>query len=230
MEFQGRTVLVTGAAGNLGRAVAEAFASRGLLDHRQEALDAAHGPEDAGRVHVACDLRDAAAVEAAVDAAVRRVGRIDALCNIAGGFRMGEAVHETSAETWDFLMDLNVRSVLNATHAVVPRMLEAGSGRIVNVGAASALRGAARMGAYAAAKSAVIRLTESQSAELRGRGINVNCVLPSIIDTPENRRDMPDADFARWVSPRDLAAVVLFLCSDAARAVHGAALPVTGLS
>jgi NAD(P)-dependent dehydrogenase (short-subunit alcohol dehydrogenase family) len=242
MEFADRVVVVTGAAGNLGRAVAAAFAGRGaalaLLDLRKDALEAAYGAgegEDGGgagarRLLLPCDLRDAAAVEGAVAEAAARLGRIDVLCNLAGGFRMGEAVHETTAETWDFLMDINLRTLLNATRAAVPRMLAAGGGRIVNVGAASALRGGARMGAYAAAKSAVIRLTESQSAELRGRGINVNCVLPSVIDTPENRKDMPSADPGRWVAPADLAAVILFLASDAARAVHGAAIPVTGLS
>lgn len=240
MDFADRVVVVTGAAGNLGRAVSAAFAGRGaalaLLDLRRDALEAAYGDGgggDAGgarRLLLPCDLRDAAAVEGAVAEAASRLGRIDVLCNLAGGFRMGEAVHETTAETWDFLMDVNLRTLLNATRAAAPRMLAAGGGRIVNVGAASALRGGARMGAYAAAKSAVLRLTESLSAELREGGINVNCVLPSVLDTPENRNDMPGADPARWVDPADLAAVVLFLASDSARAVHGAAIPVTGLS
>jgi NAD(P)-dependent dehydrogenase (short-subunit alcohol dehydrogenase family) len=161
---------------------------------------------------------------------VRRFGRIDALCHLAGGFRMGEAVHETSASTWNFLVDINVRTLLNAAQAVVPQMLAQGGGRIVTVGAASAARGAAQMGAYTAAKSAVMRLTESMSAELRERGINVNGVLPTIIDTPENRAAMPAADPSRWVAPAALAEVIGFLCSDAARAVHGVALPVAGLS
>jgi NAD(P)-dependent dehydrogenase (short-subunit alcohol dehydrogenase family) len=152
------------------------------------------------------------------------------LCNLAGGFRMGEAVHETSARTWDVLMDLNARTVLHMAHAVVPGMLAAGGGRIVNVGAFAAREGAARMGAYVASKAAVIRLTESMAAELREHGVNVNCVLPTIIDTPDNRAAMPGADPARWVAPTDLAAVIVFLASDAARAIHGAAVPVTGLS
>ena len=130
----------------------------------------------------------------------------------------------------NFLFDLNVRTVLHAARAVVPRMLAAGHGRIVNVGAFAAQKGAADMGAYVAAKSAVIRLTESMAAELRDKGINVNCVLPTIIDTPENRKAMPEADPARWVAPDDLASVIAFLASDAARAIHGAAVPVTGLS
>jgi NAD(P)-dependent dehydrogenase (short-subunit alcohol dehydrogenase family) len=234
MEFANRTVVVTGAAGNLGRAVAAAFAARGanlaLLDRSDELLHNAFGGGDERRLLAAVDLLDAAQVAAAVRKIADRFGRIDALANIAGGFRMGEAVHETTDATWNFLMDLNVRTLLNAARAVVPRMLEAGGGRIVNVGAASALKGAALMGAYVASKSAVIRLTETMALELREKNINVNCVLPSIIDTPENRAAMPDADPKRWVAPQALADVIVFLASDAARAVHGAAVPVTGLS
>lgn len=143
---------------------------------------------------------------------------------------MGTPVHGTEAKTWDFLYDLNVRTVQHMAHAVVPQMQQQGGGKIVNIGAFSAQRGLANMGAYIAAKGAVIRLTESMAAELRSQNINANCVLPTIIDTPENRADMPDADPANWVAPRDLAQVIAFLASGAARAVHGAALPVTGLS
>jgi NAD(P)-dependent dehydrogenase (short-subunit alcohol dehydrogenase family) len=235
MDFKSRTVVVTGAAGNLGRAVAQAFGDRGanlaLIDLHADALEDAYDGAETGCLLVPLDLLDRDAVDAAAEKIEARFGRIDVLCNIAGGFRMGEAVHETSARTWDFLMDINARTLLHASGAVVPRMLKAGGGRIVNVGAyAAAQKGAAHMGAYTAAKSAVIRLTEAMSAELRDQGINVNCVLPTIINTPENRSAMPKADPARWVAPADLAAVILFLASDAARAVHGAAVPVTGLS
>ena len=228
------SVLITGASGNLGRAVAAAFAARGanlaLLDRDRAHLDAAFGGDSDRRMLVAADLLDAAAVETAAAAVVARFGRIDALCNIAGGFRMGTPVHATPDADWNFLFDLNVRTVLHTARAVVPRMLVAGRGRIVNVGAFAAQKGAADMGAYVASKSAVIRLTETMAAELRDKGINVNCVLPTIIDTPENRKAMPGADPTRWVAPEDLANVIAFLASDAARAVHGAAVPVTGLS
>ena len=160
----------------------------------------------------------------------QRFGRIDALCNLAGGFHMGEKVHEIPADKWDFMMELNAGSVLRMSHAVVPQMLKAGGGKIVNIGAFSALSGKAEMGAYIASKSAVIRLTETMAAELRGHNINVNCVLPSIIDTPQNRAAMPKADPAKWVAPEALADVLLFLCSPGARAIHGAAIPVVGLS
>jgi NAD(P)-dependent dehydrogenase (short-subunit alcohol dehydrogenase family) len=234
LDFDGTTVLITGAAGNLGAAVARAFAARGarlaLVDLREAALQRTFGEADDRRLFIAADLLQPAEADAAAARAVERFGRIDVLCNLAGGFRMGEAVHETSAQTWDLLLGLNARTVLHMAHAVVPGMLAAGSGRIVNVGAFAAQKGVAQMGAYVASKSAVIRLTEAMSAELREQGINVNCVLPTIIDTPENRAAMPDADPQRWVAPDDLAQVIVFLASKAARAIHGAALPVTGLS
>jgi NAD(P)-dependent dehydrogenase (short-subunit alcohol dehydrogenase family) len=228
------TVLVTGACGNLGRAVAAAFAARGhrlaLLDRDAAQLEAAFGKDDARHLNLACDLLDAISVATAVEKARTAFGPIGVLCNVAGGFRMGEPVHETSDANWDFLMNLNVRSVLHTARAVVPGMLTAGRGCIVNIGAGAAARGGAHMGAYSASKSALARITESMSAELRDQGINVNAVLPSILDTPENRKDMPKADPSKWVAPAELAEVIAFLCSPAARAIHGAALPVSGLS
>jgi NAD(P)-dependent dehydrogenase (short-subunit alcohol dehydrogenase family) len=234
MEFQDRTVVITGAAGNLGRAVADAFAARGanlvLVDLKNEALQRVFGAGDSRRLLAAANLLDQAQLDAMAMQAVERFGRIDVLANLAGGFRMGEPVHATSDTTWKFLLDINAGTLLHAVRAVVPRMLAQGGGRIVNVGAYAAQKGAAQMGAYIAAKSAVIRLTETLAAELRDKKINVNCVLPTIIDTPENRAAMPDADPGRWVAPADLASVIVFLASDDARAIHGAALPVTGLS
>jgi NAD(P)-dependent dehydrogenase (short-subunit alcohol dehydrogenase family) len=233
MTIDPRTVLVTGAAGHLGRAVAEAFAQRGanlVLTGRRESLERTHGSEHAKRLFAPADLLDQRQVDAAVAMAMARFGRIDVLCNIAGGFRMGEPVHATRDEDWNYLFDVNLRTVLHAVRAVVPTMLAQGGGKIVNVAAAAAQKGAARMGGYAASKAGVIRLTEAMAAELRDRGINVNCVLPTIIDTPDNRAAMPQADPARWVATSDLASVIVFLASDEARAIHGAALPVSGLS
>jgi NAD(P)-dependent dehydrogenase (short-subunit alcohol dehydrogenase family) len=233
VESGGETVVVTGASGNLGRAVAEAFLRRGarlvLVARHREVLAERFGDEDPQRLFVAADLTAQAGADAVAQAAMARFGRIDVLCNLAGGFRMA-AVHETSDEAWQSLFDLNVKTVLNMARAVVPRMLAAGHGFIVNVAAYAALHASADMGAYAASKSAVVRLTEAMSAELREHGINVNCVLPTIIDTPENRRAMPKADHGRWVDPSDLASIIAFLASSAARAIHGAAIPVTGLA
>ncbi|KTT21718.1 SDR family oxidoreductase [Pseudacidovorax intermedius] len=222
-----KVMLITGASGQLGRAVAHTFQDQGarliLLDRQAGAL------ADGERVlNVMVDLADREQVVQRIGEAVARMGGLHTVCHIAGGFRMGEAVHETSAATWDFLMDLNARSLLHVAAATVPLLLKQGGGQIVTVGAGAAARGGAQMGAYSAAKSALIRLTESMSAELKDQGIRVNCVLPSIIDTPDNRQSMPDADFGRWVAPQALADVIAFLASDAARAIHGAAIPVSG--
>lgn len=224
-DFASRVVVVTGAAGALGRAVAAEFARRGARLALIDIVSIA-GPHGSW----VCDLGDAAACSETVARIRERLGRIDALANVAGGFTMGEAVHETTDATWRHMLELNAGTVLNMARAVVPHMLAAGAGRIVNVAARAGLRGTARMAAYAASKSVVIRLTEALADELKGKGINVNCVLPSIIDTERNRADMPDADPAKWVAPADLARVIAFLASDDARAIHGAALPVEGLS
>jgi NAD(P)-dependent dehydrogenase (short-subunit alcohol dehydrogenase family) len=234
MEFEKQTVMVTGAAGNLGRAVATAFHRQGanlvLVDRAHDSLREAFGEAGSRHLFIGADLLDATQVQEAVNASVAHFGRIDVLCNLAGGFRMGPAVHETSDEDWNFLFDLNTRSLLHAVRAVVPKMLASGSGKIVNVAANSAQKGSARMGAYCASKDVVIRLTEAMAAELRDSHINVNCVLPSIVDTPQNRADMPSADHARWVAPDALADAIVFLASERARAIHGAALPVVGRS
>jgi NAD(P)-dependent dehydrogenase (short-subunit alcohol dehydrogenase family) len=228
VDFRGKTCLITGAAGNLGRSVAGAFGAAGasliLMDLDEKTLRSAYGAEEKGRAFACANLLDAKSVAQAIAGA-----RIDVLCNIAGGFRMGQPVHETSDDTWDLMLGLNAKSVINCARAVVPGMIAAGRGKIVNIAALAGLAGKANMGAYSASKSAVIRLTESMSAELRDKGINVNCILPSIIDTPQNRADMPKADPKRWVAPDALAEVVLFLASEAARAIHGAAIPVSGL-
>jgi len=234
MSFGNQTVVVTGAAGNLGKAVAGAFAALGanlvLVDLKRESLLAAFGAENDRRLYAAANLLDKAGANDVAQAAIARFGHIDVLCNIAGGFRMGEAVHETSDDNWNFLFDINARTLLHMVRAIVPHMVAAGRGKIVNVGAFAAQKGVAQMGAYTAAKGTVIRMTEAMAAELREKNINVNCVLPTIIDTPENRAAMPKADPAKWVAPIDLANVIVFLASDAARAVHGAAVPVTSLS
>jgi NAD(P)-dependent dehydrogenase (short-subunit alcohol dehydrogenase family) len=234
MPSDSRCVLVTGAAGQLGRAVASHFAARGdrlaLLDRDGTALASlARDLPGTEALPLQTDLLEASAVAKAVRQAAERFGGIDAAIHLAGGFAMGEAVHETTTSNWQRMLDLNVNTMLHSAAAVVPVMRRQQRGAIVNVGAASALRGAAKMGAYIASKSALMRLTESMSAELRDEGIRVNAVLPSIIDTPANRQSMPEADPRRWVAPDALAAVIGFLASDDARAIHGACIPVTGL-
>jgi len=224
-------VLVTGAAGQLGQAVAAQFAQQGarllLLDRDANTLQAQFGAI-ADAILLDADLLDRAQVAARVGEALERLGRVDVLCHLAGGFHMGEPVHETPASAWDFMLNLNAASLIHVAAAVVPRMIAQGSGRIVTVGAGGGLKGGGQMGAYSAAKSALMRLSESMSAELRDAGINVNCVLPSTLDTPANRAAMPGADASRWVAPQALAEVIGFLASDAARAIHGALIPVYG--
>ncbi len=230
-----QVVLITGPAGNLGSAVVDKFRPDNphfiLLDYHPDRLQELYPDLASSADHLLIpdvDLTDGNAVKAAVDKGVETFGRIDCLIHTAGGFKMGETVAEISDETWGFMMDLNVKTTLNISQAVIPHMIEKEQGKIITIGARPALQGRARMGAYSAAKAAVLRLTETMSAELKGIGINVNCVIPGTIDTPQNRMDMPDADWSRWVSPDSLAAVIHFLCSSAASDIHGEAIQVYG--
>lgn len=222
----GRIIAITGAAGVLGRAVVEAAAAQGarlaLIDHARDC------PGPAGAfVQTGVDLTDAVQAGAAVDAAAERFGGLDVLLNIAGGFRW-ETIEGGAPDTWPALYRLNVLTAANASRAAIPHLKASAAGRIVNVGSAAALKAGLGMGAYAASKAGVHALTQALAEELKGAGVTVNAVLPSIIDTPANRADMPDADFSAWVAPADLAAVILFLASEAARPVTGALVPVTG--
>jgi NAD(P)-dependent dehydrogenase (short-subunit alcohol dehydrogenase family) len=220
--LEGKRILVTGAAGVLGAAVATAAHGYGAT---VELIDVVEGfTSDLGRCHT-CDLTDAAAVQACLNG----IGAFDGVANIAGGFDMGPSVHETDDAQWDAMFAINVTTLRRMLTAAVPVLTGQGRGAIVNVGALGALHGIGQMGAYTAAKSTVMRLTEALSDEVRASGVNVNAVLPSLIDTPRNRADMPVADHGAWVRPEALAEVVCFLLSDRASAVHGALVPVRGL-
>lgn len=183
-----------------------------------------------GLFALGADLTNTDEVEVIMSQAVDRFGRLDVLVHTVGGYRAGTALHETPLATLDFMFELNAKTVFLTNHAVIPQMIRQGSGRIINMAARPGLQGQANMSAYSASKAAVIRLTESAAAELKDYGINVNCVLPGTIDTPQNREATPDADFSRWVQPESLADVILFLASHAARDIHGAAIPVYGRS
>jgi NAD(P)-dependent dehydrogenase (short-subunit alcohol dehydrogenase family) len=234
--IQGKVAIVTGAAGNLGHAVANALATRGariaLVDLDAEAVEGARKelPTGSDATAFTANLIEPDSVADMVERVTAHYGRIDILANIAGGFTMGPPVHETEDRDWNFMLDLNARTVFNTCRAVIPHMLSQGGGKIVNVSARAATEGKGHMAPYCVSKAAVITLTQSLAAEHKDNGVNVNCILPGTIDTPQNRAAMPGEDFDRWVPPAALADVILFLASDAARCVTGAAVPVYGRS
>ncbi|MEY2893491.1 MAG: hypothetical protein RJA98_3399 [Pseudomonadota bacterium] len=219
-------VVVTGGLGVLGRAVGAVLAQRGA---RVILLDRAPAQAVAGMADVigGVDLTDPAAGQAAITAASHTLGGLDALVNVAGGFRW-QTLAEGDIATWDQLYSMNLRSAVLACQAALPHLLLQPGASIVNVGALASHKAALGMGAYAASKAGVARLTEALAEELKDRGVRVNAVLPSILDTPANRADMPDADTSRWVQPSALGAVIAFLISADAAAITGASIPVAG--
>jgi NAD(P)-dependent dehydrogenase (short-subunit alcohol dehydrogenase family) len=225
-----KRVVITGAAGALGAAVARAFAASGaelaLIDRAVDSKDLLKTLGARDSFIGGIDLADPAQAQSAMEAAAARLGGIDVLVNVAGGFRW-ETIAAGKLDTWDFLYTLNLRTAVCACKAALPH-LPAGQGRIINVGAAAAARAGMGMGAYTASKAGIAKLTEALAEELKDKGVTVNAVLPSILDTPANRADMPTADFTRWVEPAALADVIVFLASDAARAITGASIPVLG--
>jgi len=224
--MNGKVIIITGALGALGRVVAEIAQQRGArvagIDHAPSTAAAMPEHIELGGV----DLSDAVQAKRAVDAAAAHFGRLDALVNIAGGF-VFETIADGDIKSWRRMYALNVETALNASRAAIPHLSVSSAARIVNIGAMGALQAGAGMGPYAASKSAVHRLTEALAAEHKGK-ITVNAVLPSTIDTAANRASMPKADFSKWVTPQELAEVILFLVSDAASAVTGALIPVSG--
>jgi NAD(P)-dependent dehydrogenase (short-subunit alcohol dehydrogenase family) len=230
-QFSDRIVVVGGAAGNVGRAVSKAFYEAGrslaLCDRDPQGLRKTYDGSDRVLV-LETDLASPESADLMVRDVLGAFGRIDVFVALTGGFSMGTPLHLISSQEWESMMRLNVSTLSNVCHDVVPHMRERGYGKIVTVGARSALSGKALMGAYCASKATVISFTETLSEENKHYGINVNCVLPSIVDTLQNRRDMPDSDFSTWVSPDALADVIVFLASDASRALHGAAVAVYG--
>ena len=232
-DFTGRVVIITGAAGALGSSVAQAFhqanAQVVLLDRSDNRWPTLSNPTAPPPITIGnVNVVDEESVNAAVAQVMQQTGRIDALINTVGGYRAGVPLHEMPVEEADMLMGLNARSVFVTCRAVIPQMLAQGGGKIINIASRGALRGEAGASIYSASKSVVIRLTESMADELKTQGINVNCVLPGMIDTPANRGAMPQADFDQWVTTAAIADVIMFLCSDAARAIHGASVPVYG--
>ena len=227
-----RSVVVTGAFGNLGLAVALAFRDQGaavaLLGRGQPPAPVGAEFPAPHCVLGGIDLTQVASAGAAMEKVRATLGAIDVLINVAGGFRW-QTLEQGDVDVWDAMFAMNLKTTVVSTKAALPRLLESPAGRIINVGAGAAARPAgAGMGAYAASKAGVHKLTESLAEELKDRGITVNAVLPGIIDTPQNRADMPQADFSRWVRPEAIAAVIACLASEQAAAVTGALVPVYG--
>jgi len=225
MKLEGKVVAVTGAFGQLGRAVVAEVLRQGA---KAALLDIAEGIAPEGSAAWKVNLTSLADVKAALDDIAQRFGGIDALVNVAGGFRWQTLEGSGDLGEWNALFEINVLTCVTASKSVLPYLQQRGGGRIVNIGAMGAAKGSTGMGAYAASKAAVARFTEALADELKLKNITVNAVLPSIIDTPQNRLDMPDADVDRWVKPEEIARVVGFLLSDPASAVTGALLPVAG--
>jgi NAD(P)-dependent dehydrogenase (short-subunit alcohol dehydrogenase family) len=228
MDLSGKVLVVSGADGALGQAVAATLSAYGaklaLLSHA--ALGKAKPPAGA-RQYGGIDLSVETAARSAMEQVVRDAGRLDGLINVAGGFRF-EKLNAGTIDSWDAMYKLNLRTAVLSCQAALPYLLKSPSGRIVNVGAMGALKAAAGMGPYAASKAGVAQLTEALADELKDHGITVNAILPSTLDTPKNRLDMPQADFKRWVRLSEAAEVIAFLVSDKASAVTGALIPVAG--
>lgn len=226
-QTQGQVVIVSGAAGALGQAVAEHLGGLGcrlmLVDLHQPPWDGEADAVSIGNV----DLTQPEHAQEVVAQTLEYFGQVDAIINIAGGFTFEEQA-QSSLEAWDSMYAVNVQTAVNLCQAVLPLFQEQQGGIVVNIGAAAAVKATAGMGAYAASKSAVLRLTEAIAEENKQFGIRANAVLPSILDTAANRESMPDEDFNAWVTPQSLAGVIAFLLSDAAMDINGAGIPVTG--
>jgi NAD(P)-dependent dehydrogenase (short-subunit alcohol dehydrogenase family) len=229
LDLSGKVVAITGAFGSLGSAAARAVSSAGakiaMVDQVVTSQAPAGLPE--GLQLGGIDLGSAESAQATFSDIAKRLGRLDALVNVAGTFRW-EKIETGSVDTWDLLYTVNLRTAVNASRSALPHLLKQPASRIVNIGAGAAAKAGTGMGAYAASKSGVARLTEALSDEFKDRGLTANAVLPSIIDTPPNRTDMPDADFSRWVKAEEIADLIVFLLSDRARAITGASIPISG--
>jgi NAD(P)-dependent dehydrogenase (short-subunit alcohol dehydrogenase family) len=235
-KFKSKVALITGGTGGLGRAVTLALLHEGasviatyIKKDEAEALKDAVGPSALLEI-LPLDATDESACRALVDGITARHGRLDILVNTIGGYAGGKALWETDPKTYQLMMTLNVHAGYNMARAVVPAMLQQKSGSIVNISSKAALDHAAGASAYAASKAAALALFDSLAQDVKGSGVRVNSILPSIIDTEPNRKAMPSADFAKWPKPEEIARVILFLCSDEAKVVHGAAIPVYGES
>jgi len=234
-RFDDEVVLVAGGTGGLGRAVTLAFLEEGAkvtVTYRKpqefDALKEAAGPRAPQLDGFQVDVTDEAAVRQLVEKILAKHGRLDALVNTVGAYAGGTKLWELDTKVFDQMLALNLRSGYALSRAAARAMLKQGRGAIVNIAAKAAFDHSAGAAAYAASKAAAVAMLDSLAADLKGSGVRVNSVLPSIIDTPANRQAMPSADYSNWPKPEDIARVILFLCSDDAKVIHGAAIPVYG--
>ena len=236
-DLSGKVVLITGGTGALGREVSLEFLRAKALavityviDEEVNQVESKLGELMKNVVLLKVDLTDSMQVQKLVSDVLRKYSRIDILANITGGYIGGKTVTELEEKDWNFMMNLNLKTAFLISKYVIPEMIKQGSGKVIHVAARPGLKGSGRDSAYVASKSGVIRLVESLSEEVKNKGINVNCIMPSIIDTEANRKAMPDADFTKWVKTSDIAKIILFLASDDSKPIHGAAIPVYGLA
>lgn len=228
IDLSNRVIVITGGFGSLGAAMGRAAMGAGATVALVDCATARNAADVREPMLVGdVDLSSFEAAQAAMSHITRQHGRIDALINVAGTFRW-EKMEAGSTDTWDLLYQVNLRTAVNASRAALPHLLLQPCSRIINIGAGAAIKATAGMGAYAASKAGVARLTEALADEFRDRGLTVNALLPSIIDTPQNRKDMPDADFSRWVKAEAISDLAVYLLSDRAQAVNGALIPVSG--
>ena len=236
-DLSGKVVLITGGTGALGRDVSLEFlkakalaAITYVIDEEVNQVESKLGELMKNVILLKVDLTDSMQVQKLVADVLRKYSRIDILANITGGYIGGKTVTELEEKDWNFMMNLNLKTAFLISKYVIPEMVKQGSGKVIHVAARPGLKGSGRDSAYVASKSGVIRLVESLSEEVKNKGINVNCIMPSIIYTEANRKAMPDADFTKWVKTSDIAKVILFLASDDSKPIHGAAIPVYGLA
>jgi len=235
-DFEGKTVLITGGTGALGRQISLSFLQSNAIavithvsDKEIQQLESTLGDFMKNVTLIKADIGDESQIKNLVSDVVKKFGRVDVLINVVGGYIGGKKVTEMTEKEWDLMMNLNLKTAFLISKHITEQMVKQGSGKIVHVAARLGLKGIAGNSAYGASKSGLIRLVESLSDEVKDKNINVNCIMPSIIDTGANRKDMPDADFSKWVKPSEIARVMLFLASDDSKPIHGSAIPVYGL-
>jgi NAD(P)-dependent dehydrogenase (short-subunit alcohol dehydrogenase family) len=237
MSLNGKVAVVTGATGALGRVVVKVLLDQGarvISTHRgekklKELIDFVGSSKDT-LVSIQTDVTDESSVQVLFQQVISRYGRVDILLNIVGAFRGGAEIVNMKMSDWDFMMNVNLKSAFLCSRAALPHMIKENYGRIISVSSRTAVEKRYRVkdGAYAVSKAGIIVLTEAIAEEVKKYNINVNCIMPSTIDTPSNRRDFPDADFSKWVKPEEIAEVIVFLASDNSKTISGASIPVYG--